>query len=138
MATTNGIEPEAGIKEQLYGMWTNSVARKDRIHEMGIRKALDLPEDMGDVNAPKTVTTKTGMGWQEIAAMGALGLGGLYLYNDQQTTQQPPAPPPAAVASDSVPLEDREYQIIFRDESGNIVQVPRWPGATPPAEPAAK
>lgn len=131
----NGTQPIStdGIKDQLYGWWYNSVKRKDAIYNRAVQKALDLPEDMGDINAPKTVTTKTGMGWQEIAALGALTLGGLYLYNQQG--QQPAAPPPAA-AGDTVPLEDREYQIIFRDQAGNIVEVPRWPGSSPPTTPA--
>ena len=129
---TNGTEPT--IKEQLYGWWYDSVKSKDRIYNRAVQKALDLPEDMGDINAPKTVSTKTGMGWQEIAAMGALGLGGMYLYNQEAPTRTAP------VASASDPLEDREYQIIFRDQEGNIISVPRWPGDTTisQAQPSAK
>lgn len=94
-------------KEELYGQNNRSVEANQKLHRQATRKALDLPME-DDVNI-----SRTGIGWKELAVIGATILGGAGLW----TMNQQPAATPAA----------QEWQITVTDEEGVEVE-PIKPG----------
>jgi hypothetical protein len=75
------------LKEQIYGEWLRTSRWRDDLYRRAAHKSLDVPEEeMITVN-------RSGITWREIAAVGALALGGGYLFH--ATTKDEPPPPPA-------------------------------------------
>jgi len=121
-------------KEKLWGWWYTAKKWQGDLHKSASYKALDIPEDMGDINAPKTLTSYNGMTWRELAIIGALVGGGVYAasrYGGQQA-QAPVAPAPVVapvtqpvVPKTGDPLEDRDYVIHFYDKDGKEIIVDR-------------
>ncbi len=67
------------------------------------------------VNSSKT-TNVSGLGWKELAVLGALGLGGYYVATQPNEVPQPiPQVEPA----------DSAYEVRFYDKDGNLIEVPR-------------
>jgi hypothetical protein len=87
-----------------------------------------MPTMNEGINASRVIDARNfnGLGWREMLVMAALAGAGLWYFHNQQPAQTTNAPPPPPF-SDSVPLEDREYQIIHRDADGNIIDVKPWP-----------
>jgi hypothetical protein len=75
--------------------------------------SLDMPPDADDVD----VRVKRGLGWQELAVIGAtaLGVGWLFTGRDESLI---PAPVPIVQPIDS------EYEVRFFDAEGNLIDVP--------------
>lgn len=112
-------------KETLWGWWREANKWQQSLHRKATHKALDIPDDMGDIEANKVINS--GMGWKELAVLGGLGLGGLYVVNDKG--EQVPLTPPPAVVQPAQPIPDSEYEVRFFDKDGNQIMVPRY---TPP------
>lgn len=99
-------------KKYLYGEfqknenWQNKLLRKLSF------KSLDIADDDVDVNVDKS---QTGIGWRELAVIGAIGLGGLHFWG-----QQPTSPPVSPAASPA----DSNYVVRFYDKDGNPIDVP--------------
>jgi hypothetical protein len=119
-----------------FGNWLRNQHWRDKLNEEATRRALDLPAMSEGINANRTIDARNfaGLGWKEILALGTLAGGALW-YSAQPPitppTTIPNAPPPL---SESVPLEDREYQIIHRDKDGNIINVLPWPPTGKPPD----
>lgn len=109
----------SGIDKQgLWGWWHDSLQWKDKLQKRAVHKALDIPES----EEMQNVGNKIGMGWKELAVIGAILLGGYGSYNyfnSETTTQQPQA----ATSQGAGPV-DSEYEVRFYDAGGNPVQVP--------------
>lgn len=83
-------------KEVLYGEYLRSSRWRDDLHRKAAHKALDIgEEEMIDASRRTTIQ---GIGWKEIAVVGALALGAWGIYTWQQ---RPPVLPPAATDTDS-------------------------------------
>lgn len=121
--------------------WTRNAKWRDDLARKTSHKALGV-SDMGDI----TSSTKSGMGWKELAAIGAtlLGVGGLYQWAKNDTTAAFTPPPASAPVSTDQPTPappqpaagpvDSEYEIRFYDADGNLIDVPRRPAELQPAE----
>lgn len=103
---TTGID-----KRALYGENAAETRARNRFVRRLAYKSVDMPEDDTNINA-----NKYGFGWKELAVIGGLVVGGLYLLRDE-----PPAvsPPPAATS----PVNS-EYDVLFYDADGNPIAVP--------------
>jgi len=104
----------------IYREWTRNSRWRDKLHERAAHKALDIPED-GEMN---NVGNRSGMGWKELAVIGAMVAGtgyGVAQFNNSNVTTEP-APPVASAPPDA------EYEIRFFDADGNQIQLDRWQG----------
>lgn len=121
MSDSSNSSPVSDVpdKNTLWGWWREGNAWQQQLHRRASHKALDIPEDMGDIQANKSITS--GMGWKELAVLGALGIGGYQVTQNTTQNAAPPATPPAAVAGE---LLDRDYEIRFSDQHGNPIDVP--------------
>jgi hypothetical protein len=106
-------------KNSLWGWWREGNAWQPQLHKRASYKALDIPEEMGDIQANKSIVS--GIGWKELAVLGALGIGGYQVTQNNTNTATPPPAPPAAVAGE---LPDSEYEVRFFDRNGNPIDVP--------------
>jgi hypothetical protein len=104
-------------KNALWGWWRSNAAWREKLDRKMAHKALDIPE--GD-----PVNIKQGIGWKELAVIGAmiLGSGGLMAYLIKPTA--PVQPPVAMQPTDPA---DSEYEVRFYDADGNPIAVPRLP-----------
>lgn len=105
-------------KDQHYGIFQRSADWRDKLYRRTIHKALDmqLEDDMHVDNSKR----QYGITWKEMAVIGALGLGGFYVYN--QSNQQQPAQQPAALSP-----ADSEYEVRFFDADGNPIKIEPLP-----------
>lgn len=117
--SNNSSTDEVIDKNKLWGWWYKDKQWQSDLHRKASHKALDIPEEMGDITS--TTSTQTGMGWKELVALGGLGLGGLYVMNDGKKEYVTPPPTPAATAP-----ADSEYEVRFYDKDGNQITVPRF------------
>jgi hypothetical protein len=109
-------------KNQLYGRYQKDEDWRTKLNKKLRHKALDIPMD-DDVQVKNTTTTNSGLGWKELAALGAIliGGGGLYQLGSYKAQQ---ATPPAVVA----PVNgESNYEIRFYDKDGKLIDVPRVP-----------
>lgn len=117
-------------KQQLYGAFTKSHQRQQRLSEMATRKALDLPLD-DDVNITQT-TTNHGPNLVSLLVLAGgllaggtgIGLGLPALWNEPATAAMDPPkasePPPKTVALDP---ESTEFRVTFYAEDGRPIDV---------------
>lgn len=131
-------DPEMSLKEALFGFWKkHEEKRLADNHRWGMKMkymTADIPEDEDmrfENNSQKTIHSHSGTPpWMTVGLVGA-ALAAPYAY--EKLKEQ--APPPAAVApaNPAQPLPalpphssiSQEYDVIHRDENGNIVQVQR-------------
>lgn len=101
MPETNGEPIAKNPYEPAWARWARTVDWRDRLYKQAAHKALDIPDEMGDINAPKTMVSHNGISPWAIVAMGALGLGACWVF--KEPAQQPVVPqqPPAAVDTDT-------------------------------------
>lgn len=118
--SNNSSTADAPDKNLLYGWWFKSRDWQDSLHKKAAHKALDIPEDMGDITSTKQV--QSGMGWKELVAIGAMGLGGAYMLKDDPAT--PAASPPAATAPVDV---TQKFDVLHYDQDGNLIDIQRLP-----------
>lgn len=92
-------------KEALYGQYMDSQRWRTDWARKAAHQALDLRDDEMQVNSVRN----SGITWKEIAAAGAVVLGGLGLYQYMQTPSTQPVVP-ASIDSDTryMPGVDRE------------------------------
>lgn len=100
-------------KQGLFGWWHKSIKWQDDLHRRACHRALDMPED--DMNI------RTGLGWKELAVIGAmvLGAGGLGIWGTS-TPETPQPQPPATAPGDS------EYDVRFFDADGKPIDLEPW------------
>lgn len=108
-------------KDYPYRRWAKHEDWKNSVHRRGVHKALDLADEM-EFKQDIDNSRRSGMGWKELAVIGAMLLGGgtlgfLALDRDTQQTQQPTQQTPP-------PLYDSEYEVRFYDRDGNPIDVP--------------
>ncbi len=87
---------------------------RERFARKLAHKGADMPDDMD-------IKIRNGFGWKELAVIAAALLGAGHLL-----TRPDPSRPPAQTAP-----ADREYEIIHRDQNGNVVDVKPWTGSKP-------
>jgi hypothetical protein len=97
-------------KDKLWGWWYAAKKWQNDLHKSMAYKGLDIPEPMGDINAPKTMISHNGISPAAMVMLGALGLGGWYLYNQDKE----PPPQPAAVNTQSTDEQIRR-EVIERN-----------------------
>jgi len=97
-----------------YPEYTAGQRDAHRLFMRGAHKALDIPEDMGDINA-----NRIGITWKELAAVGAIALAAWGIY---RSTSQPAVPvtPPAAIESQQS-IEPIRGKIRFWAEDGTEI-----------------
>ncbi len=76
--------------------------------------SLDMPPEDDDVD----VRVNKGIGWREMAVIGAVGLGAAWMFSDRSLPTIPSVNPPAKSPVDS------EYEVRFYDASGKVIEVP--------------
>lgn len=115
-------------KDHPYGRWAENEAWKQRLQRRGCHKALDIAEEM-DFKQDIDNSRQTGMGWKELAVIGAMLLGaggmsllGIKMFSDdnnvpQQTQQTTPN-------QEYLPPVDSDYMVRFWDKDGNPIDVP--------------
>ena len=103
MPETNG-DIAKNPYEPAWARWARTVDWKDRLYKQAAHKALDIPDEMGDINAPKTMVSHNGISPWAIVALGALGLGGAWMF--KQPTPQPAPQPPAVTDTDTDTLTE--------------------------------
>jgi len=92
---------------------------RERFARKLAHKGADMPDDMD-------IKIRNGFGWKELAVLTAAGLGaGHFLARPEPAAS--PVSPPAEVGA----AENREYEIIHRDQAGDIIDVRPWPGSEP-------
>jgi len=69
--------------------------------------ALDIPEEMSGVSV-----VRRGMGWKELAVIGAAAVASIWLAAGKMNTPSP-----------ALPLDDREYDVTFYDSEGQVIPV---------------
>lgn len=106
-------------KNQLYGRYQRQEDRRDRLGMKAAYKALDIPEDDMQINANKIGIGTAGMAAVALAAgLPSALLAGLLLLKQSETAPPPVAPP-------EVTVPDTEYDVLFYDKDGNLIEVPR-------------
>lgn len=74
-------------KNALWGDWRSSMKWRESLHRQATHKALDIPDEMGNIEANRIY----GMGWKELAVI----VGGLaaaaYFFKPQVETPSAPA-----------------------------------------------
>ncbi len=78
--------------DNLWRRWGRHVDWRDKVQEEGVRKAFDLP-GTDDMNSVRKEINYNGLGFKELAVIGLLTLGGIYLVTRDITPA--PTPPPA-------------------------------------------
>lgn len=103
--------------------WTPNARWRDNLARRGAHKALGI-DDMGDINADNS--TKTGVGWKELGALGAtaVALAALYFWTQPPETAPPPPEPAPAAAYEYPGPTDTEYEVRFYDADGDLIDVP--------------
>lgn len=103
-------------KNSLYGVWNASVGRRQRIHDMVLAKAFDVPVPDGlavnsttNVNNPGLLKTAV-----VCAALLAAGSGGALLAGKSLNW-----------FGGATPMESQEYEVRFWAEDGSEVDVSR-------------
>lgn len=99
-------------KQALYGNYLAGQQWRQKLAKKATHMALDIPED--DVQI--TNQNQTGMGWKELATIGAvmLGLGWAWVFHASAPSTAPAVP-------------DSEYNVRFYDAQGQPIEVPRLP-----------
>ncbi len=113
MSSSSSSSTEVPDKGYLYGKFQQVLDWQDKLCRKASHKALDIPTDDMDLNV------KNGLGWKELAVVGAMVLGAIGVTNYFTVPQQGPPTPPAAVS----PV-DSEYEVRFYDADGNVIPVP--------------
>ena len=90
MANLSNDAP-SDVSKQHWSIFNMNAIWRDKLARRATYKALDIPED--DVNI--ATSHKSGMGWKELAVIGATGLGAAGIYG---VASKPETNPPAAVA----------------------------------------
>lgn len=97
-------EPPETLKDKLYGDYRRGQNWRQRLYKQVCHKAVDIPDD--DVNI--STQSATGITWRELLAVGALALGGWWVFLHGAQT----------------PARDSEYQVRFYDKNGELIEVP--------------
>lgn len=98
-------------------LWTNHMNWKDQLHRKASHKALGIPEGE-DLQVTNANQSQNGLGWKELAVIGATALGGGALYNNWNWGLGRDNPPAATSPVDS------EYEVRFYDANGNLIEIP--------------
>lgn len=92
---------------------------REKLAEKVAHKSVDIPMDnQMAIQADNRTTNVQGMGWKELAAIGALGLGGILGYG--AVTKPTIVQPPAAAVAPAAPQQnfndtDTKYDIRWRN-----------------------
>ena len=111
------MNSELPDKQYLYGRYMDAEDWRQKLHKKLTHKSLDIPED-DDVHVDNS---KTGLGWKELAVLGAtiVAASGIYIFSPSSKDTQTPVQPPAQQS----PI-DSEYEVLFYDKDGNQITVP--------------
>ena len=108
---------------RFWDVWSWNQHWRQNLERKATHKALGIPDD--DMNIT------TGMGWKELAIVGALIVGGIWggtKLIEQSPPQMPPVQQPPLLQPSPT---DAAYNVIFYDAAGNQLQLDRWPGSVP-------
>lgn len=100
----------------IWPRWGRNQAWRDKVQEQMIRKSLDIPENDMQVHQ----STKNGMGWKELAVIGALVGGAGYAGKTLATSSATATSTPAAVAP-AEPSGKASGTIRFFTEDGATI-----------------
>ena len=112
---TSKDSPSDINQQDLHALYNDETRAEHAVYMDGARKALGLGKSGGKPMEVRT-DTRTGMGWKELAVIGATMIGGGALV---ATFLGDKAPPPAATSP-----ADSEYEVRFFDADGNPIAVP--------------
>ena len=134
MADSNSSPTVDPDKSKLWGWWYKTKEWQDELHRQASYKALDIPDDMGNISAPKTTISKNGLGWPEMAVLTAAGLGGWFLYQRNAEPTSTPMPQPTAESVKAT--AEAEFRFWQRKADGTLVPVDieRLPASMRPTE----
>lgn len=107
------VEPN---KNELYGRYQRHEDWRDGLHRRVAHKSLDIPE-LEDVHVNNS---RTGLGWKELLAVGAIVAGVPWAASLLNLT----GPKPTPVIQQPVSPVDSEYEVLFFDKDGNRISVP--------------
>jgi len=105
----NGTSPGA---RAVWSWWDDQARKRNKLDDQMARQSLGIAED-GMINVVN------GLGWKELAILGAIMFGGGW---GLLQMNKPEAPPPA-VQQPAGPV-DSAYDVIHYDSEGNVIQVP--------------
>lgn len=103
-------------KEEQYGEFMKQERWKNRLSRKLAHKAVDIADD----DPMNNVGNKSGMGWKELAVIGAIVMGGLFVL---RPSEQATPPVPATAPTPAVSVPDTEYEVRFFDEDGNRIPI---------------
>lgn len=113
-------------KERRFQFMREYDARKAKRDERLFHWSLDMPPADDDMNVHVNRPINTGLSWKELAAGGAIALGGLHYFTDRPATITPPTPAPVTAPA-PVPtfpdVLDSEYEVRFYDRNGKPIEV---------------
>lgn len=105
-------------KEQQYGEFMKQERWKDRLSRKLAHKAVDIADD----DPMNNVGNKSGMGWKELAVVGAIVVGSIFAIRaSAPDATVPVVPVPAASVADT------EYEVRFYDVDGNRLAIEHRP-----------
>lgn len=94
LKNVNGDPSKMPLPERVWSHWLQNATWRDKLHKRAAHKALDIDEEPM-ISADRQTINYGGLGWKEMAVLGALGLGGLAMFRGREPA--PAATPPAAV-----------------------------------------
>ena len=101
-------------KQEHYGDFRDAAKRREKLYMKAVHKSLDLPEEMGDINANRTGIGALGAVLIALAAgLGPTVLGAYMLLREMKPASSSPAP------------ADSEYDVRFFDKDGNPITIPQ-------------
>lgn len=105
-------------------LWRRNHQWRDKLNEQMARKALDIPDDEMNITTNKTgIGTAGALGIAAAAGipgLAATGIMGYALSKKDPAPVAPGTPPPAVSPADS------EYEVIFYNARGEVIDVPRF------------
>lgn len=116
MGTSND-SPSDVNQQDLYSLYNDEARIEHKVYMDGVRKALGLGKSGGKPMEVRS-STRNGMGWKELAVIGAIVMGSLFAMRMTSPDVTVPVAPAPAV---SVP--DTEYEVRFFDIDGNRLSI---------------
>ena len=123
MSSSSTSSVDLPDKGYLYGNFQKVLDWQCKLFRKASHKALDIPDDDMDLNV------RNGMGWKELAVVGAMVLGAAW---GAKYFAVPESPAPPAVTVPATPPVDSEYEVRFYDAEGNVIPVPHVNQKPPP------
>lgn len=124
---------KAPNKDKLYGKFYSSVERKNKLHDLAVTQALDLPVDdelnIDQTNSRNTVNHhyhKKGSSTWLLGVLIPLSLMAGMLFSLFMTQLFSSKEEVNKRTEEIIVKEKKEGQLVIRDPDGNIISLPKW------------